>query len=87
MFREKRLSCHKRKVEKKREEIIGFIVQHKVAHDGNSPSIREIGDACGISSTSAVNYYLAQLVKLKKIRKSHKPRSIEIVGGYMEAAQ
>lgn len=45
------------------ELVYKFIVQFKKEHDGNSPAIREIGAACGISSTSAVVYILRNLVR------------------------
>lgn len=46
----------------KPEIIYRFIVEFKMKFDGNSPSIREISRACGISSTSMVNFYLEKLV-------------------------
>ena len=36
---------------------------------GYPPTIREIGDQCGISSTSVVNYYLDQLQELGYIER------------------
>jgi excisionase family DNA binding protein len=41
--------------------ILAFIVAYKEATQGHSPTIREIGQAVDISSTSLVNYYLNQL--------------------------
>ena len=47
---------------------------------GFPPSIREIGDKTGISSTSVVNYYLAQLETQGYIeREKNKSRGIRIV--------
>lgn len=64
-------------------KVFNFIVSYKRSHDGNAPTIREIGDACGISSTSVVNYYLHQLVDEELIyRPVGSARNIEIVGGY-----
>jgi SOS-response transcriptional repressor LexA len=47
---------------KKHEIVYKYIVAYKCHYDGNSPSIREIGVACEISSTSMVWYYLQKLV-------------------------
>ena len=44
------------------ETAYGFIVKFKKEHDGNSPTIREIGIACDISSTSATVYVMRKLV-------------------------
>ena len=67
--------------------VYEFIVAYKQAHDGNSPTIREIGAACGISSTSVVVYWLQRLQRDGLI---HRPEpqignryasKIELVGG------
>jgi len=67
--------------------VLDFIIGYKAAHDGNSPSVREIGEGCGISSTSVVRYHLNTLVLEQLI---HIPTSdsgvrlaarIEIPGG------
>jgi len=49
------------------ETIYNFIVKFKKEHDGNSPTIREIGTACGVSSTSAVVYILKILARQERI--------------------
>lgn len=51
----------------RRVQIYEFILDYKRAHDGNSPSIREIQDGVGISSPSVVNHHLQRLVKLDAI--------------------
>ncbi len=67
------------------EEIYRFIVAFKQAHDGNSPTLREIGAGCAISSTSVVVYHLGLLAKAGRIRLCREDRSrarrIEVVGG------
>jgi len=53
-----------------------------------NPSIREIGSACGISSTSVTNYYLDRLESLGYILRAHKkarsivftPEGVSILG-------
>lgn len=69
------------------ERVYKFIVSYKKIHDGNSPTIREIGDACGISSTSVVVYWLIRLEDQGLIRRPEPPvgnryaTKIEVVGG------
>ena len=43
------------------DAVYDFIVAYKSKHDGNSPTIREIGVACEISSTAVVSYHLGKL--------------------------
>lgn len=59
------------------ETVYEFIVKFKKEHDGNSPTIREIGAACNISSTSAVAYILKVLVRRGLITVD---RDISVVG-------
>lgn len=55
--------------------IKGFIGQH-----GYSPSLREICDNCGISSTSIANQELSRLVQMGLLtRVSGKPRTLALV--------
>lgn len=54
----------------KPEIVYRYIVEFKMLFDGNSPSIREIAEACDISSTSLVHYYLEKLVDRKLIMMS-----------------
>jgi hypothetical protein len=66
------------------DHIYNFIVGYKLSHDGNSPSFREIGDACGIASTSMVKRALADLIGNGKLALNGAPfqsRCIEVVGG------
>lgn len=42
-------------------QIYNFIVEYKRVYNGNSPTIREIGDAAKIDSTSLIDYYLTTL--------------------------
>ncbi|GAH64517.1 unnamed protein product, partial [marine sediment metagenome] len=65
------------------EDVFNFIVAYKQLHDGNSPTWREIGSACNISSVSVVAYILKKLEAQGKIILEHNslPRKIIIVGG------
>lgn len=62
--------------------VLDFIIRYKTVNDGNSPTIREIGDVLWISSNSLVSHYLTQLQKAGYIRRSEtSARYIELVGG------
>ncbi|HEY60324.1 MAG TPA: repressor LexA [Anaerolineae bacterium] len=61
---------------KRHKMIMQFLGQFQT-ENGYSPSIREIGEAIGVKSTSLVDYYLKQLVKKDYIsREQHISRSI-----------
>ena len=62
------------------KEIYAFIIRYKMSHDGNSPSIREIGEAVGIGSTSLILHYLQNLEKCSAITMDGQ-RAISVVGG------
>ena len=73
------------------ERVYEYLVQYKSSHDGNAPTVREIGEACGISSTSVVHYWLIRLTNQGLIRRPE-PKigmrcstQIEIVGGKWNA--
>ena len=51
------------------EEILNFITETIRKHD-RSPTIREIGEQAGISSTNGVRYHLSILEKLGYIKRS-----------------
>ena len=69
-----------------RQRAYDFIIKYKVDHDGVSPSVSEIGQACGISSTSITRYTLDCLERLGMIECDYgagksKSRMIKVVGG------
>lgn len=53
------------------KKILAFLKEYQDG-EGYPPTIREIGEATGISSTSVVNYYLDQLEKMGKIERQRK---------------
>lgn len=53
------------------QKILDFIQEYQRQYR-HPPSIREIGENCGISSTSVVNYYLDQLEKTGHIERDRK---------------
>lgn len=63
--------------------VFAFVVKYKREHDGIAPTLREIGAAVGISSSSVTNYHLNRLELDGLIRRPYgATRAIEIVGGY-----
>jgi repressor LexA len=71
------------------KKILAFLEGHQVRH-GYPPSIREIGEKTGISSTSVVNYYLDQLEKMGYIerdRRISRGVRLKIVDGVNAAAK
>lgn len=65
------------------EAVFEFIIAFKKSHDGNSPTVREIAEGCGISSTSVVTYYLGRLEEEGRITRPDLGTacSIEVPGG------
>lgn len=63
----------------RKRRILLFLSEYQNTY-GYPPSIREIGNKTGITSTSVVNYYLDQLEKAGYIeRESHISRGIRVV--------
>ncbi len=64
-----------------RELIFNFLVKYKSECDGNTPTTREIAEACSLS-ISTVKYHLTHLELENRIRVlEERPRQIEVVGG------
>lgn len=65
------------------DRVMDFIIQYKAQHDGNSPTMREIGQAIDIPSTSRIRCLLKVLVSdgLIKLDERHN-RSIRVVGAF-----
>jgi repressor LexA len=63
----------------RQREVLDFI-RETVADRQYPPSVREIGDALGLSSPSTVHAHLSALVKYGYLRRDpSKPRAIEVV--------
>lgn len=63
----------------RQRQVLEYI-RTTVANRGYPPSVREIGDALGLSSPSTVHSHLSSLAKAGLIRKDpSKPRAIEIL--------
>lgn len=68
-----------KKVSKRQEDILAFI-KEEVRTKGYPPSVREIGEAVGLASSSTVHGHLARLESKGFIRRDPtKPRAIEIL--------
>ena len=62
----------------KRREILDFIAEH-LRERGYPPSVREIGEAVGLTSSSTVHTHLATLQRHGFLRRDPtKPRAIEV---------
>lgn len=65
----------------RQQQVLDY-VRTVVADRGYPPSVREIGEALGLSSPSTVHSHLSALVKAGVIRRDpSKPRAIEILDG------
>ncbi|MBC8334128.1 MAG: repressor LexA [Anaerolineales bacterium] len=63
------------------KKILAFLKTYQ-ERTGYPPTIREIGEDTGISSTSVVNYYLDQLEKMGRIERQRKiSRGVQLAGG------
>ncbi len=68
-------------ITERQRKILTFI-QEEIRHKGYPPSVREIGDAVGLSSSSTVHNHLQRLESLGCIRRDpSKPRAIEVLIG------
>ena len=69
------------KIKHSRKDVLDYIIGYKIAHDGNSPTIREIMYACGIASTSNTSYILRDLQEAGKVIILPRSRGIKVAGG------
>src|SRR4051812_23771475 len=79
---------------KRQQEIFEFIKKYSAKH-GYPPTVRDIGKAVGLASSSTVHAHLANLEKVGLLRRDpSKPRAIEMLdkaagaaGGVAEAVK
>ncbi len=62
-------------------EIYDYICLYKTENDGCAPSVYEIGDAVGISSSSMVNRYLNRMVSRGMIERGGKKGRMILIPG------
>jgi repressor LexA len=68
------------KLTKRQQEIFEFIKQYSGRH-GYPPTVRDIGKAIGLTSSSTVHAHLANLEKLGLVKRDPtKPRALELLG-------
>lgn len=66
-------------------KLFNYIVAYKRAHDGNSPTLRQMMQGIGVNSTSVVHSHLRGLERAGLIRRVKDcPRSIQVIGGRWE---
>ena len=71
---------------KRQREIFDFVKRHGEEH-GYPPTVRDIGKAIGLTSSSTVHAHLANLEKLGMLRRDPtKPRAIEVLVDRAKAA-
>jgi repressor LexA len=70
----------------RQREILAFVNEHAAQH-GYPPTVREIGTAVGLTSSSTVHAHLANLERLGLLRRDPaKPRALNLVGRPAKAA-
>jgi repressor LexA len=71
---------------KRQQEIFDFIKRYSSAH-GYPPTVRDIGKAIGLTSSSTVHAHLSNLEKLGLLRRDPtRPRAIEVLVGKAKRA-
>jgi repressor LexA len=71
---------------KRQQEIFDFVKRYAGEH-GYPPTVRDIGKAIGLTSSSTVHAHLSNLEKLGVLRRDPtKPRAIEVLVGKARAA-
>ena len=84
---ENEMGCAMKKLSKRQKDILDFI-KAKVKEKGYPPSVREIGEAVGLASSSTVHGHLTRLEKKGLIRRDPtKPRAIEILDENIQIGQ
>ena len=72
---------------KRQQEIFDFIKKHSARY-GYPPTVRDIGKAVGLASSSTVHAHLANLEKVGLLRRDpSKPRAIELLDRAVDAAK
>jgi repressor LexA len=75
-----------RELTKRQQEIFDFVKRYAGEH-GYPPTVRDIGKAIGLTSSSTVHAHLSNLEKLGVLRRDPtKPRAIEVLVGKAKAA-
>ena len=76
-----------RELTKRQQEIFDFIKRYSSQH-GYPPTVRDIGKAIGLTSSSTVHAHLSNLEKVGLLRRDPtKPRAIELLDKAVETAK
>lgn len=68
------------KLTRRQDEILTFVQRYTESH-GYPPSVREIGQAMGLTSSSTVHSHLEALARKGRLRRDpSKPRALEVLG-------
>jgi len=71
---------------KRQQEIFDFVKKYSASH-GYPPTVRDIGKAVGLASSSTVHAHLSNLEKVGLLRRDpSKPRAIELLDRAVESA-
>src|SRR6476619_4815040 len=74
------------KLTKRQQEIFDFIKRYTV-EKGYPPTVRDIGQAIGLTSSSTVHAHLSNLERLGMLRRDPtKPRAMEVIGDKVKRA-
>jgi repressor LexA len=72
---------------KRQQEIVDFIKRYSASH-GYPPTVRDIGRAVGLASSSTVHQHLGNLERVGLIKRDpSKPRAIEMLNRVVEEAR
>jgi repressor LexA len=64
----------------RQQQILEVVDAHLVSH-GYPPTVREIGEAVGLTSSSTVHAHLANLERLGHLKRDPtKPRALGVIG-------
>jgi len=63
------------------QEVLNFIIQYKVEHNGNSPTLRQVVDGTRVKTTSHAHTIVKKLVSFDKIQIEGGTRNF-IIKGY-----
>jgi len=65
-------------------DVLQFIISFKRLHNGDSPTLREICEACGVSSSSVAKHILNRLANAGLITQEPGTSRISVIGGSWE---
>lgn len=70
------------KLTKLEEKMLSFIGDYMRAHDGDGPTLKQIGNACGIKSPGTVHRYVKSLETKGRLVRGKHWRTILLPGAF-----